>query len=502
MNFVIRVDGCATMGGGHIMRCLTLAKAAQGRGHKVTFVCAQNELTNLVSNAGFDLVSLSPQEFDAEPTPTHAHWLRLPWQRDAVLTGEVAQRVQADWIIWDHYGLDARWVDRVRAMAGQIRVLAMDDLDDRDLGSDLVLDQTRILGHRTHQGEARMTGPTFALLRPEFSALRPAALDRRESEVRRILITPGMVDMTGLAPLALDALNDWPGKVEVIMGRTSPSLAAVEQRISGRADRYLTLDAADMAQRFADSDFCVGTSGMTTWERCCLGLPSVLVAVADNQVPVAQAIAERGAAVVTTLAIAADTDQFRKVILDGIERASDLSQRAAKMCDGSGAQHVLNCLMARLRPLGREDTQRLYDWRLSPRIRAASLQHASFSFDSHRDWVARTLARQDGVWRIYEEPDPVGFVGASDQGDGTWSWSFYIGSETALKGAGARMLTLFLKEVWKHPGCHRIKAVVLKGNTASAGLHRTLGFRQIETTVDGQLVFMLDRPVTVSTPQG
>ena len=493
MKIVVRVDGGAEIGGGHIVRCLTLAQAARARGHDVVFVCVKDTMTSYLKRDAFEVVELLPQDFVPEASPAHAAWLRLPWGIDAARTAKVLEACNADWLIWDHYGLDARWVDAIKEHTA-VKTLAIDDLDDRALGADLILDQTRLSGRHTDAGGAAMIGPSFALLRPEFAQAREAALAHRKGPVRRIIVTPGLLDAAGLAPLALDALEDWGGEVEVIMGHASQSRAAVEQRVAGRTGWRMTLDANDMPERMATADLCIGAAGMSTWERCCLGLPTVVIGVAANQMPVCQAIDAKGAAICLSFDDARSAQRLKAAVDAAGERTEGMARAAAQLCDGKGTQRVLDCLEATLRPLSRSDAHRVYDWRSASHVQTASLNQSLFSFESHLAWMDQVLNRTDGVWRIYEEGPPIGFVSAIEQGAGTWLWNFYIGAKNAPKGAGGRMLAQFVQEIWRDTTCERIKAVVLIGNAASQALHVKLGFRQIDDANPGQLSYVIDRP--------
>jgi UDP-2,4-diacetamido-2,4,6-trideoxy-beta-L-altropyranose hydrolase len=493
MKIAVRVDGSAQIGGGHIVRCLTLAQAARARGHDVVFVCVTDAMTSYLTRHAFDVVELLPQDFVPEKSPEHAAWLRLPWDIDAVRTAEVIKERSADWLIWDHYGLDARWVDLIKEDTA-VKTLAIDDLNDRALGADLILDQTRLNGRRTNAGGAAMIGPSFALLRPEFAQTREAALARRKGPLRRIIVTPGLMDAAGLAPLALDALEGWDGEVEVIMGQACQSRATVEQRVVGRTGWRLTLDASDMPERMAAADLCIGAAGMSTWERCCLGLPTIVIGVAANQMPVCQAIDAKGAAIFLSLDDARSAQRLKAAVDAASERTEDMARAAAQLCDGKGTERVLDCIEAKLRPLTRSDARLIFDWRSSPHIQTASMNQSQFSFEGHLDWIDQVLDRTDGLWRIYEEGPPIGFVSAVDQGAGSWMWSFYLGASNAPKGAGGRMLARFLQETWRDTTCERIKAVVLIGNAASQSLHLNLGFRQIDDVGEGQLLYVLDRP--------
>lgn len=494
MRLLIRVDGDARMGGGHVMRCLTLAGAAAKRGWEVSFVTSAYSagMGARIRAAGFHTAPVMEGEVPPdEQAPPHAHWLRADWQSDAAATGAEAARCRADWLIWDHYGLDARWVDAVREFRPEIRVLALDDLDDRALGSDLLLDQTR-LDHaaRHHPVTCAMTGPDYALLRPEFAESRPASLARRDGAVRRVIVMPGMMDAAGLAPMALNALRNFPDlQAEVVMGRGNQSADAVAALCAENPMWTYTPEPPDMAACMVAADLCIGAAGMTGWERCCLGLPTVAVAVADNQRPSLQGLADAGAVVALTL------ENAQSELPDAIRRAmadtAAMSARAATLCDGGGADRVLDAMDARLRPVRETDAQTLFDWRNQPHIRAVSLDQSELVWDEHLDWVRGVVTRDDGLWMIYREGGrDLGHVNARPDGDGLWKWGFYIGAPDAPKGAGTRMLAAFLDHL-QGRGIHDIGAEVRVENAPSIALHRKLGFVVQGAERAGVLAFCL-----------
>lgn len=490
MRLVIRADARPEIGGGHLMRCLTLAGEAARRGHHIHFIVNAGEMAQRVVDAGFGLTELPPHPHTCENAPPHAHWLTAPWQGDAVLTAQVIARIGADWLIWDHYGLDGRWVDAVRDTAPPVRVLAMDDLDDRPLASDIVLDPAHMSGKpRLNKVTVALHGSDYALLRPDFAAARPNALARRGGEVRHVLILPGLMDAAGLAPLALKALRDTGLKAEVVMGHMAQSADAVRDMVADNPDWSLTLDATDMADRMANADLCIGAGGGTSWERCAVGLPTVAVSVADNQDVGIAKLAQLGAVVPLTLAQARG-GELPLAIAIAIATATGMSSAAAKLCDGGGTKRVVDALDAQLRPLANTDAQQVFDWRNQPHIRAASHQSDPLVFDDHVEWVARTTTRTDGVWMIYHEGGrDLGFVSATDLGDHVWQWGFYIGEPDAPRGAGGRMLAAFLWHLKTKTNCRDIQGDVLAHNTASIALHERLGFTQQPSDTDGVLVF-------------
>lgn len=504
MRFLVRVDGDTSIGGGHVMRCLTFAHEAKKRGHIVEFLIADglSSMSKRIISLGFPVHRIIPDgsNFPRIWGPIHEKWLSTSWEIDAQRTVDVASGFEPDWIVWDHYGLDARWVDAVRAQCPAVKFLAVDDLDDRQINSELVLDQTRMSKvSRKHTANASLTGPSFALLRPEFALKKETALKRRKGKVRRILIAPGMVDGSGLAPLALRALSDFPNvDFEVVMGSASQTVAEVRDLLKSRPNGKLTLDSTDMASQMSQADLCIGAGGMTSWERCCLGLPTIAIQTAENQRAVLDALDHEGAIISMSLDLAREQSQMKAALLQAFSKNHQMSLASAALCDGLGATRVLDALEAELRPMHETDAKMLFDWRNKPRIRQASLNSSKLVWENHLEWIAKTLVSQIGIWKIYSEGGrDLGHVNATlDPKNGTrnsWVWGFYIGADNAPRGAGRRMLSQFLGEMFARSDVETINAEVRADNAASILLHKGFGFRQVASENPQVLAFILDR---------
>lgn len=494
MRLLIRTDASALIGGGHLMRCLALAGAARARGHSVLFLLADTAagFTRLITSAAFDHEILAHAPIGDDPdAPPHAPWLSAPWQQDAARTADLVAQFRPDWLIWDHYGLDARWVGAVRQADPALRVLAIDDLDDRPLGSDIVLDQTRLnTTPRRFPALSELRGPQFATLRPEFAALRASALDRRKGPVRHLLVTLGMVDGAGLLPAIFTALEDMPDlRIDFVTSGASQTLPQMRALCAGRADRVLHVDTDQMGALMMRADLCIGAGGMTSWERCCLGLPTLLVPVAPNQNGPARDLAQAGAVRLLRLDDLRAPERLRAALLDVLPHAQGMGQVAATLCDGQGSARVLDVLEAELRPVTMQDAQRLHAWRNTPRIRAASLSADSIKWNSHLAWLDGVMTRQDGLWWMYSEAGrALGHINARNLGEGVWHWGFYIGAPDAPKGAGGRMMLLAARRLLLRTDCRVIRADIIRDNARSLHLHRRLGFRQTGSREDGRVL--------------
>lgn len=363
MKIAFRVDASLLMGSGHVMRCLTLADALKARGAQCHFISRAHpgHLLGVIRQHGFAVTALpaalrqptacTQDASDRVNELVHAPWLGCDWQTDAQQTGAILAGLQPDWLVVDHYALDQRWEAALEPHYKKL--LVIDDLADRPHHGDLLLDQNLGRQPQDYAGLVPkkcqvLTGPHYALLRPEFAALRPYSLQRRQQPaLKHLLITMGGVDQPNATGQVLQALKACPlpsdCRISVVMGLQAPWLRQVrEQAQDIPRPTEVLVNITNMAQRMADSDLAIGAAGSTSWERCCLGLPTLMVVLADNQWPSARALQQVQAAsmigsvrdIATQLPLS-----FRALIQD--QGLMHMSTAASAVTGGRGVDKVL-----------------------------------------------------------------------------------------------------------------------------------------------------------------
>lgn len=357
-RFVFRADASTEIGLGHVMRCLTLADALRARGAETLFLCRDRPgfTPALVTDRGHRLDLLPPPApGEAGPAePAHGPWLGVPLKTEIA---QVSARLAggADWLVADHYALDRRWQQAMRPLVSRIAVV--DDLADRPHDCDLLLDQTP--GRREEDyrplvpaGARLLLGTAYALLRPGFAAARAASLARRGKGARleRILISMGGVDRHNLTARALEALAPCAAamrlRATVILGAGAPWREAVAAQAEQCAFPVeLAVDPPDIPALLAAADLAVGAAGGSAWERCAVGLPSIVVVMADNQANGAAQLQRHGAA-----AVVASPDDMARALpglvaeLTAGDGLAAMSAAAAGIVDGLGAARVADAL--------------------------------------------------------------------------------------------------------------------------------------------------------------
>lgn len=314
-----------SVGGGHVMRSLTLARALEARGATCAFK-ATPEVGHVLDAFAPDMARTQTDDgFDA--------------------------------LVFDSYALSA---DDHRALAKGRPSLVIDDLADRELAADVLLDSGPARRAQDYAGlippGARLLlGPSFAPVRPAFAALRAEALARRaeRSPVRRVLVSLGLTDVGGITGRVARLLQPHLGeaKLDLVLGGGAPSLPDLWALAADDPRLALHIDTQHMPELVLEADLAIGAGGSTTWERCVLALPTLTLILADNQVAAARALEAAGVAPCLDVhAPDFETAFVREVqaLLAGADRRAALSAASATVCDGLGADRAAEAFLAAL----------------------------------------------------------------------------------------------------------------------------------------------------------
>jgi UDP-2,4-diacetamido-2,4,6-trideoxy-beta-L-altropyranose hydrolase len=349
---VFRVDASNQIGIGHVMRCITLAEVLSKAGTKCLFLSRlfTGNLVDLVRGKGYEVITLPLPEtaqVHVDGEPSHSHWRGVSVEVDAQQTKEAIAGLVVDWLVVDHYGLWKPWEIEMRAHCRNIFVI--DDLADREHDCDLLLDQNSGRASKDYiklvnSSATLLIGPCYAMLRPEFSSLRTESLSRRfRPEFKRLLVTMGGVDKENFTGRVLDALMSaaLPGnmRITVVMGLHAPWVTEVRaQALTMTRPTEVLVGVSNMARLMTDCDLAIGAAGSTTWERCCLGLPTIQLVLAENQVQAATAVVAQGAAlgIPCESSISIELPKLIRKIDDDKRILVELAEHASRICNGSG----------------------------------------------------------------------------------------------------------------------------------------------------------------------
>jgi len=362
-NFAFRVDASLQIGTGHVMRCLTLADALRAHGHQCHFICREQPgtLAEYIQELGFAVHVLPFEEkaaLDVIDAP-HIQLLGINLTKDADQTFNLIKSLNIDWLIIDHYALDHKWEKYIKNKNSRIKIMVIDDLADRPHFAAVLLDQNFGRKAEDYVGLVPdscrlLIGPKFALLRSEFASYRPDSLSRRtNSKLKHLVISMGGTDIADATSSVLQALQvaDMPSDLHlsVVMGSSAPALSRVRVLASQMLWRTeVLIDVRNMASLMTTADLAIGAGGITTWERCCLGLPSAIVETATNQEGIADILEKAGAALAIGQLSAMEFDKRVVTVVSKLlklETNCQIALRSAELCTGHGAKIVAECLL-------------------------------------------------------------------------------------------------------------------------------------------------------------
>jgi len=344
MRVLIRSDASPTIGSGHIARCLCLARVLRRQGSYVAFACRllPGHRLEALRAEGFETFAL-PERYEDED-PQQAIESMLPWQADiAALEPLLELQPAFDWIIVDHYGLDHHWQTAARRWAPRIAVV--DDLATRTYSADLLLNQnlsgtpeayTSLLA----PGCRTLFGPRFAMLRDEFCC--PAI--EIKPQARRVLVNFGGFDAAMQTYHAMQALADFVElEVDFVAGADNPAWAQMQVMAASRPHWRLHSFVSDFYRLMTEADLFVGAGGGTSWERAAMGLPTICIAVSNNQQTNGEVMAAAGAHVFMGAREQVSVEQLRLAIgfvagNQGLRQS--LAQQSRLLVDGRGAQRA------------------------------------------------------------------------------------------------------------------------------------------------------------------
>lgn len=497
---VIRADSSVSIGVGHIARCLNLAKELRERGAEVLFLCRRLEgnASDWLKNAGFQVCLFDVEGYSPGQCSDYEGELRVvaeSWHREIeVLAGIFDIESKADWLIVDHYALDEKWENLAKRFAAKLAVI--DDMANRPHCADLLLDQnyfadadSRYDG-RLNPACRRLLGPQFALLASDYSDIR-ASVRTREGAVRRLLVFFGGSDANNLTLKALKAFVDLKMDIscDVVVGGSYPHLGVLKAFIAPLENVILHVGVPSLAPLLANADLAIGGAGVNSWERCCLGLPAIVISLAENQQLVAEQLAVAGAVIFlgdhAALSDIAIKEALARVISSGLPPA--WSERCFNLVDGLGRKKVADIFVPQrmpfsliIRKANEQDCNLLLHWANDPEVRKSSFSPEPIAKDAHTRWFFRKLARSESC-QIYiletRNGLPVGQV-RFDLADDEWLLDYSVDQLVRGCGWGVEAVKLAIGRLLEDVGGDRetVVADILMDNDASRRTLEKVGF--------------------------
>jgi UDP-2,4-diacetamido-2,4,6-trideoxy-beta-L-altropyranose hydrolase len=428
MKVIFRVDASLAMGTGHVMRCLALATALKKQGASVHFVTRAHSghLAEVLERDGFNVVLLPHSAGNQGGGNTYADWLGVSQQEDAAQTIDAIVSLSCDWLIVDHYGLDQVWEEQLKPHTRKLMVI--DDLANRMHACDLLLDQNYAVG-----GEARyqswvprhchlLLGPRYALLRPEYAQYRENMVPRT-GEIKRILVYMGGADninVTSMILFALCATRFVHLEVDVVIGPNYLFKNEVIRLAKLRPNTHIHGTRSHLADLMAKADLAVGAGGATTWERICMGLPALVISIAENQAATCEALEFAG--LIRYLGDAHKINIFMieealSSLLADAMHLQIVGPSLKSLVDGLGVNRVVEALKPSplehltLRQANPTDVLTYFSWVNDAKVRSMAFDTDPIALNVHLEWFSNRLSDANARLYILEADGlPVGQI--------------------------------------------------------------------------------------------
>lgn len=355
MKFVFRVDASDIIGMGHVVRCLTLSDALKKLGANCEFICREHpgHLIEHIRSRGYVTHRLPLKENDLDST--NSAWLGATQQEDFQACAEILQKFQPAWLVVDHYSLDAQWEEAL-CSARDIRLMVIDDLADRNHYCDVLLDQNLGSSMARYNGlvpktSMQLHGLEYALLKPAYRECRKS-LEIKSGQIKRVFVYfsggADQEDLTGRAVRALSHPMLATLDLDVVISPVYAHRNSLETAAKARGRVTVHEFLPDLSELMVRADLAIGAGGVTAWERCCLGLPSLVISIADNQKSACDALASGGFIEYLGSADRVSADLITGAILHLSKNPACLihyAQASRGLVDGGGAERVALILL-------------------------------------------------------------------------------------------------------------------------------------------------------------
>lgn len=491
MKLVFRVDASIQIGTGHVMRCLALAQAWQEAGGQPIFAMSTEAqaLKSRLQSEGMEIINLSVQMGSAE---------------DAKKTATLAQHLGANWVVVDGYHFGAEYQQIIKNFG--LNLLFFDDYGHAShYYADIVLNQNISASESLYANREPyiqlLLGTRYALLRREFWQWRGWKREM-SADARKILVTLGGSDPDNVTLKVIQALQavEIDGlEAVVVVGGSNPHYeqlqsAAEKSRFPIRLER----NATNMPELMAWADVAITAGGSTTWELAFMGLPSIILVVADNQKAIAEKLDALGVAVNLgwheDVAVAHIVRAIIQILLSS-ETRTEMSIREQELIDGEGTARVLMHLkgeVLRLRAVCEDDCGLLWEWTNDPEVRAASFSSDTIPWERHRQWFANKL--HDSNCHIFMALDcqdtPIGQVRFEARDHQQAEIGISLDKEMRGAGYSSSLIDTAVKKLFRLTPIQSVHAFIKLSNEPSIRAFEKAHFKRLgRKTISGNLAW-------------
>jgi UDP-2,4-diacetamido-2,4,6-trideoxy-beta-L-altropyranose hydrolase len=270
-KIIFRTDSSYNIGSGHVARCVNLANLLAAECH---FICRnlKGNINNIIQENGHILHEINSGEIEIEE--------ELSEENDVE---NLIHSISPDAIIIDHYGIGHKW-ERFFIRSYE-KILVIDDINRKHISEVAILDQNYRENFQNKYAEnlKRFLGPEYCILSKDF--IDQSNKKSCPDKVRSIMIYFGGSDMHEQTIRVYNIIrnNFISLKINLVLSENSKSLNTFRSIDDPNLDLFININ--NMHEIMMKSDLFIGAAGTTSWERAKLGLPTMCITIANNQIP-------------------------------------------------------------------------------------------------------------------------------------------------------------------------------------------------------------------------
>jgi UDP-2,4-diacetamido-2,4,6-trideoxy-beta-L-altropyranose hydrolase len=486
MRVVFRVDASGDVGFGHLSRCINLAEVLRSRGNEVSFVCRDDEAKSFraLEDRLFATVLL-PMLTVGEP---------VNQQEDAQQTIQALQGERPEWLIVDSYTLDKNWERLMRPHVAKIA--AIEDLSGREHDCDLLLDQN--YSERSASSFEKfvpntcelLLGPRFALIGEQFRRLRELK-SKPTPELKRIFVFCGGSDLQNLTQQVINEISCSELSnvaVDVVVGAQNKTFDR-EAALKLNANIEIHDASGEFARIMSIADLAIGAGGTTSWERMCLGVLSIVVSIAENQISACEKLGCDGLINYLGTQSSLMPSAIRDAVIEAKTKYASLFaqiERGQILVDGRGCERVAEVMCPSdvselaVRLAKPDDCVDFFNWVNDPAVREQSLTTSTIQWEDHKRWFVEKISSASCEIYVLEASGlPVGQVRFDLIGDYA-EIDYSLDKIARGRGWSPTLLEKSI-EAYRRRQSKPLRAVVKNSNLPSRAVFFKIGFEESES---------------------
>lgn len=349
------MDSGTNIGIGHVMRCLALVENMKKRFNNVLFISNQipGNLSSFIENKGYRVYNIQGYTH-IEEKKLHPKSIKKRIENDVIQCIKIINNYRNDenWVLVDHYGIDHNWENKIYDHIK--KMIVIDDLANRKHNCDVLIDQNfyKNMENRykklTPKNCIQLIGPKYTLLRQEFRIARNNVKTREK--LQRILVSFGGSDITNETYKVLQALKslDLKYKIDVVVGSANSNKNSIKHLCSNMKSTYFHHNSNKIAKLMLIADLSIGGGGSMTWERCCLGLPTIVSILSENQRQLIKDLSKIGCVINLGQSDHLNSEDYVNALKTiNSKTLQKMSKKCFALVDGNGVIRVANKIFQR-----------------------------------------------------------------------------------------------------------------------------------------------------------